>query len=283
LFAGCHVSIREGYFGAAKVAYQLGANAFQYFPKNPRSLTIKDFNKQDARLCKEFCNEHNIQSVAHTPYPTSLIPSSEKRKITVQSLLNDLEITEACGSMGVVVHFGSQIDVSGPLKSYELMISVLNEVLEQWDGNSLLLIENVAGTPGTMGTTVEEQVQIRNLTDYPEKIGFCFDTCHAFASGVWTAAKHEEFFEKGTELGYFSQLKVIHLNNSRYEENSGKDRHAEILTGKINPEDIARFVRADQFKSLPFILETPTEDHMQEIKEIRTFQRNQEQKAQAPR
>ncbi|WP_246941638.1 deoxyribonuclease IV [Bacillus pinisoli] len=272
MFAGCHVSIREGYLGAAKVAYQLGANAFQYFPKNPRSLSIKDYNQQDAQLCKQFCKEYNIVSVAHTPYPTSLTPSEEKRELTVTSLLNDLSIAEACGSIGVVVHFGSQIDPNDPLKAYQLMISVLNEVLKQWDGQTLLLIENIAGKPGSMGTTIEELVQIRNLTDYSEKIGFCFDTCHAFASGVWDGDIHQAFIEKGLEHDYFSNVKAIHLNNSKYGLNSGKDRHAGIMAGKIKSEALKNLVRADEVKDLPFILETPTEDHGQEIKDIRSFQ-----------
>ncbi|MBM7661903.1 deoxyribonuclease-4 [Bacillus mesophilus] len=275
MFAGCHVSIREGYLGAAKVAYALGGNAFQYFPKNPRSLTIKNFNKQDAHLCREFCDEYKIQSVAHTPYPTSLTPSEDKRKLTVQSLINDLEIAEACGSIGVVVHYGSQIDASEPLRAYELMISMLNEVLAHWNGKTLLLLENVAGKPGTMGTSIEEQVQIRNLSEYPEKLGYCFDTCHAFASGVWTEDRHKEFFENAQELGYFDHLKVIHFNNSRYEHSSGKDRHAGILTGKIGSNTMASFAREGLVKELPFILETPTEDHAQEIKEIRAFQDNE--------
>ncbi|WP_456279123.1 deoxyribonuclease IV [Bacillus sp. AK128] len=272
MLAGCHVSIREGYLGAAKVAYQLGANAYQYFPKNPRSLTIKDFNKEDARLCKEFCEKYKIQSVAHTPYPTNLTPSDDKRELNVHSLLNDLEIAEACGSIGVVVHFGSQIDPAQPLKAYELMISLLNEVLSKWEGKAMLLIENVAGKPGTMGTSIEEQVQVRSLTQYPEKIGFCLDTCHAFASGVWTGEKHIPFLEKGNDLDYFSHLRVVHLNNSKYEENSGKDRHAEIMTGKIDPEHIGQLVKSDEVRDLPFILETPTEDHQQEIQDIRAFQ-----------
>jgi deoxyribonuclease-4 len=272
VLAGCHVSIREGYFGAAKTAHQLGATAFQYFPKNPRSLSVKDFNKQDALYCKGFCQETGLVSVAHTPYPTSLTPSEEKRKITVQSLLNDLEISEACGSIGVVVHFGGQIDSQHPLKAYELMINVLNEVLEQWNGESLLLIENIAGKPGTMGTTLEEHIQVRNLCDYSEKIGFCFDTCHAFASGVWTGDNTENFFKHGNELDYFADLKVIHLNNSKYEQELGIDRHANIMSGKINSDYIMKFLRAGKVSSLPFILETPGDDHKQEIHDIRVLQ-----------
>jgi deoxyribonuclease IV len=71
---GCHVSIREGYLGAGKAVKAKNAFAFQYFPKNPRSLRVKDYNREDAALWKAFCKEHDIFSIAHTPYPTSLTP-----------------------------------------------------------------------------------------------------------------------------------------------------------------------------------------------------------------
>ncbi len=269
MLAGCHVSIKNGYLGAAKTAHDLGATAYQYFPKNPRSLLVKDFNKQDALLCKDFCKEKRIVSVAHTPYPTSLTPSESKREITIHSLLNDLEIAEACGSIGVVVHFGSHIDTHNPLKGYELMISILNDVSQRWNGDSILLIENIAGKSGIMGTTLEEQIQVRNLCEQPDKIGFCFDTCHAFASSLWVGDNDTEFMEKGNDLGYFDHLKVIHLNNSKYESGSGKDRHANIISGKINVEFISQLISAKEISHLPFVLETPGDNHKEEIELIR--------------
>ena len=63
------------------------------------------------------------------------------------------------------------------------MLEMLNRLLSNWDGECLILLENNAGTKGALGTTIEEQVQIRDLSDDPEKIAFCLDTCHAFASG----------------------------------------------------------------------------------------------------
>lgn len=51
---GSHVSIKDGYLGAAKIAASMNATAFNYFPKNPRSLSIKGFNKGDALTCKDF-------------------------------------------------------------------------------------------------------------------------------------------------------------------------------------------------------------------------------------
>ncbi|RFU67685.1 deoxyribonuclease IV [Peribacillus saganii] len=266
---GCHVSIREGYIGAAKLAASFNAAAYQYFPKNPRSLTIKNFDRSDAEHCKQFCEENQLISVAHTPYPTSLTPTESKKDLTIQSLLNDLEIVEACGSIGVVVHFGHRTEENNPLAGYQLMIEMLNTVLRQWDGESMILLENNAGKHGLMGTTLEELVQVRSLCNYPEKIGFCLDTCHAFASGIWNEDNSDEFFSKGEELGYFEHLKAIHLNNSKYPTYSMKDRHANIFnSGYISEKLFEEFVHAPAIKHVPFILETPSDEgvtHQQEI------------------
>ncbi|MFD2924679.1 deoxyribonuclease IV [Halobacillus naozhouensis] len=270
---GSHVSIREGYLGAARKAASMNASAFQYFPKNPRSLSVKEVNREDAASCKEFCEKHNLISVSHSPYPTNLTPTStSKRNQVVQSLLNDLEITNACGSLGVVVHFGKEISQDDPLVSYQLMIDVLNEILDQWEGECKILLENNAGKPGTIGTTLEELVQIRQLCDDPEKIGFCFDTCHAFASGLWNGDDWGEVWSKGAELGYFEQLEVVHLNNSKYESGSGKDRHANIIDhGYITATQFDQLLRTPPLKNIPFILETPKEvvSHQEEIALLR--------------
>ncbi|ARI78754.1 deoxyribonuclease IV [Halobacillus mangrovi] len=269
---GSHVSIKDGYLGAAKQAASLNAGAFQYFPKNPRSLSVKSFDKEDANMCKEYCTEKGIVSVAHTPYPTTLTPADDKKKEQViDSLLSDLEIAEACGSLGVVVHFGKNIFRDDPLASYRLMLEILNYVLSQWEGNCKILLENMAGKPGTMGTTLEELVQLRKLCDYPEKIGYCLDTCHAFASGLWNGDNWKQLLHKGVELGYFEHLVVFHLNNSKYDTGSGKDRHANIFNaGYIKEEQFSQVMESSLIENIPFILETPKEkvSHEKEIQQL---------------
>ncbi|MEH7098030.1 deoxyribonuclease IV [Neobacillus vireti] len=271
MIIGSHVSIRDGYTGAAKRAVRNHGTAFQYFPKNPRSLSIKEFDREDAKSCSDFCLEHQLYSVAHTPYSTSLTPEIDKQELTIASLLNDLEITDACGSIGVVVHYGSQISKTDPLASYHLMLKILNSVLSKWNGSSLILLENNAGTKGALGTTLEELVQIRNLCDYPEKVGFCLDTCHAFASGLWNGGNTEGFIEKGESLGYWEELKVIHLNNSKYPTGSKKDRHANIfnsLNGYINADQLKELVRSSVLARIPLILETPDDEGVSHKEEI---------------
>ena len=138
------------------------------------------------RAANAFCHQHGIESVAHAPYPTNpAVHDPARREMVVQSLLNDLIIAEACGSIGVIVHFWRIItQLSTACKGIN-MIRCLNHVLAQWDGKAQLLIENEAGGHGPMGTRIEELTQIRDLVERPEQMGFCFDTCHAFQSGEW--------------------------------------------------------------------------------------------------
>ncbi|MDF2963638.1 MAG: putative endonuclease, partial [Paenibacillus sp.] len=256
---GCHISIRKGYEEAARTALKLGAGAFQYFPKNPRSLTVKRWNPKDAEACAQFSRNHGIASIAHAPYPTNLASEdSELRQATVLSLRNDLEIAEACGSVGVVVHFG-KYKGGDTLQGYKNIIQCLHEVLSDWQGQAKLLIENQAGEGTLMGTTLEELIQIRNLSDCRDHIGFCFDTCHAFASGLWPSHPDgwTDLADKASSLGYFDHLKAVHLNDSMYPCGAGKDRHENIGNGHIGEIRFREFLKSPSIRMLPLVLETP--------------------------
>jgi deoxyribonuclease-4 len=267
MYIGSHVSIRKGYAEAAKAAYAMGANAFQYFPKNPRSIYPKSFDPQDAAACAQFCSEHGLLSIGHAPYPLNLAAAEDMQNVMVAAILNGLEITHACGSIGLVVHFGKYKGAE-MLQGYQNIIGTVNKALRQWHGNALLLLENQAGEGTPMGTTMEELVQIRSLSDYPDKIGFCLDTCHAFASGLWHGHDWADVQEKGDKLGYLAQLKTVHLNDSRYACGSHRDRHANIGHGFIGLEPFKDLLRSSYVRNIPVVLETsPAADgtHRDEI------------------
>ncbi|WP_238392591.1 deoxyribonuclease IV [Paenibacillus antri] len=271
---GCHISIKHGYSGAAQTAAAIGATAFQYFPKNPRGLSVKDFSASDAAACAAFCREHGIRSIAHTTYATNLAAEGALREPTIRSLRNDLEIAEACGSEGVVVHFGKWKGSGDPLEGYKVIIAALNETLQDWRGNAKLLIENQAGEGTAIGTTLEELVSIRQLTAYPEQIGFCLDTCHFFASGVWSGANWQELYEAGSKLGYWRHLMALHLNDSVYPTGSRRDRHANIGGGAIGARALAEALATPELVGLPVVLETPVpmqSSHQAEIEFVRSL------------
>ncbi|MDF2659889.1 MAG: endonuclease [Paenibacillus sp.] len=274
MYFGAHVSIRHGFLEAAKQTHRMGGRAFQFFPKNPRSLSLKTMDRRDAEACAAFCREHDIRSIAHTPYPTNLAADAgERRQIVVRSLLNDLEIADACGAVGVVVHFGIYKGAER-LDGYKNIVATLNEVVEQWEGTSQLLIENQSGEHARMGMTFEELTGIRNLCAHPHKVGFCLDTCHAFASGLWDGSNWGEVEAKGVSLGYFDELKAVHLNDSVYPHQSYKDRHANIGKGEIGETSLRKLLESPYLRHIPIVLETPTPaagTHREEIAKLKSL------------
>ncbi|QRG69688.1 deoxyribonuclease IV [Brevibacillus choshinensis] len=268
---GCHVSIRHSYEGAARTAHGLGGKSFQFFPKNPRSLGVKVFDERDAGACRAFCEEHGILAIAHTPYTVNLcVQDPDLYEATILSVSNDLEIAEACGALGVVVHFG-QHKGSDVLEGYKRMISMVNRILAGWEGKARLLVENNAGQGNRMGTTLEELTQVRLLVAEPQKVGFCLDTCHAFASGLWKGNDWEQVAERMRAHDFFSSLCAIHLNDSLYPTGSFRDRHANIGKGEIGDAAFAAFLRTPELQGLPLVLETPghgEESHRDEIRHV---------------
>ncbi|MGG1876036.1 deoxyribonuclease IV [Paenibacillus cisolokensis] len=271
---GSHVSTRGGFLAAARHAADIGGSCFQYFPKNPRSLHIKQPDIRDAQACAAFCREHDLQSIAHTPYPSNMAVGQsrgdEHYRLTVQSLVNDLVIAEACGSLGIVVHFG-HLKSEDVLAGYQNVIRCLNDVLAGWRGSAKLLIENQAGDHGSMGMTLEECVKVRQLAEHPEHIGFCLDTCHLYAAGGWNPARTDELLAKGQELGYWDHLVAVHLNDSKYGAGSRKDRHARIGQGMIGEEGLRSLVLSTELAGKMFVLESEKgEDgtHREDIAEV---------------
>lgn len=257
---GRHLSIRNGYAAAAKAAHEGGMSAFQYFPKNPRSLTVKSFDRRDAAKCAETCREHGIVTIAHTPYPTNLaFDGEEARERVVQSLLNDLDIAEHCGSIGVVVHFGIYKGAE-KLRGYQSIIQCLNDVTAGWSGKAKLLIEIQSGEHAYMGTTFEELAQIRNLCNDPAKLAFCLDTCHMFASGMWKGAGDEAWTATAEKLGVLNAVAAVHFNDSLHPAGSRRDRHAPVGQGYIGLKAMRWIMSLPGLREVPFILETPPDE-----------------------
>ena len=94
------------------------------------------------------------------------------------------------------------------------------------------------------------------------------DTCHAFASGLWTGDNWKELEGAGRKLDYFTHLKAIHLNNSKYPTEARKDRHANILSGHITKKQWLTFFHSPLFQTIPLILETPTKENYSHKEEL---------------
>lgn len=257
---GCHLSIAKGLEAAAKNAVRLNAQAFQFFSKNPRGFRSKTINREDADKGVALMRQHGLATIAHSPYITNLsTPKPDLQELTVRSLVEDLTICDAYGTPGLVVHSGKHVDM-GESYGLDRMVETLNLILEAYQGPCRILLENTAGQGSEVGTTLEQLVQTRARTIAPERVGFCFDTCHGFAAGLWNAELLPAFLQTARDTGYLQALQAIHFNDSKGPFGNHRDRHEFIGKGNIGEEALSAFLRSPEFQVLPVLLETPAEN-----------------------
>ncbi|HYF75643.1 MAG TPA: deoxyribonuclease IV [Symbiobacteriaceae bacterium] len=256
---GCHVSISKGYGVAVENAHRLGCESFQFFTKNPRAFKGKAADTVQAERGRALLAQFGLTAVAHAPYITNLsTPDPELREISIASLVQDLENAEAYGAIGTVCHMGKHVG-EGEEKGMERMIDTLNELLERYTGSCPLLLENTAGQGTELGTTLEQCVEVRSRVAQPHRIGFCFDTCHGFAAGAYRPEDWEGFVSHARSIGYWEHLKAVHLNDSKFDYGSRKDRHANLGKGFIGENGMAAILGSSALNGMPVVLETPVE------------------------
>ena len=89
--------------------------------------------------------------------------------------------------------------------------------------------------------------------------GICVDTCHAFAAGcdIRTPEGVDELLSSVDKHIGADKLKLIHLNDSKGDLGSNRDRHEHIGKGGIGLEGFSQFLSRKEVRAVPLILETP--------------------------
>jgi deoxyribonuclease-4 len=267
---GFHVSIMGSIDKAVGRAVEGGYTTFQIFTSNPRQWKPKELTSEEIKAFVEKVNSNDVKPVfAHMPYLPNL--ASPKDGVYIKSCENLTLELERCGSLEIpylVTHLGSHLG-AGMRKGFARIIKAINWAFEVVEEDVMLLLENTAGTRNSMGGSFEDiQYIIQGLT-YPEHVGICFDTSHAFAAGYDLRSQEsvEEIIEKFNETIGFKKLKLIHLNDSKGDLNSRIDRHEHIGMGKIGEEGFRNILRS-RLGKLPLILETPKDARRSDIENL---------------
>ena len=102
--------------------------------------------------------------------------------------------------------------------------------------------------------------KILDLVEQKDKIGVCLDTCHIWDAGYDVRDDLDGVIAEFDGIIGLSRLRAIHINDSMNLCGAKKDRHAKIGEGQIGTEALVRVINHDKLRTLPFILETPTDD-----------------------
>lgn len=259
LYIGCHLSSSKGFLAMGKQAYDIGANTFQFFTRNPRGGAAKPVDPDDISAFLAFAQEHEFgKIVAHAPYTLNACAADEKiRRFARETFADDLKRMDMLPGNYYNFHPGSHVK-QGTETGIRLIVETLDSVLRE-DLKTTVLLETMAGKGSEIGRTFGEIREIIDRVKMPEKLGVCLDTCHIFDGGydiVNSLDSVVEEFDRAIGLG---RLKAVHLNDSMNTLGSHKDRHQKLGEGNIGAKALMAVVNHPAFDSLPFVLETPND------------------------
>jgi len=259
---GVHVSIAGSLDRAVDRAKDAGCDVFQIFSRNPRGWSIKPLSDEDCAAFKTKIRATGILPVDHMPYlPNLASPKEEVWEKSVETLSSELDRCHRLGIPYLVTHLGHHLG-TGIAGGRTRVIKAINAALETNDNPVMLLLENTAGEKNSVGSSFEHIHAIMDALLQSERIGVCFDTCHAFAAGyeLRTEAGITETLAQMDEQFGTKQLRIIHLNDTKGDRGSGLDRHEHIGMGFIGEDGFRRILHHPVFADLPLICETPVDE-----------------------
>lgn len=263
LLLGAHVSSAGGLGNAPIRGGEIGATAVQLFTKMPSRWAERVVEDADAVLFREGRAEKGIGfACAHDSYLINLAtPDETLRERSFASFRSELERSGRLGLDAIVTHPGNATD--GEMeRGLAQNASMIQRALEETEDGPRVLLEITAGSGRVLGSTFEELAQLRAMIDEPyrDRVGICFDTCHAFAAGYDLIEDYEGVMERFDRVIGLEHLEVFHMNDSKKPLGSRRDRHAEIGEGELGLEPFRSIMNDPRFGSVPKILETPKGD-----------------------
>lgn len=274
---GCHVSIAGGLWNAPKNAADLDCETFQIFSRSPHGGPVKPITPDVVEQFQAAMAEHNLSTfVIHAPYFINL-GSSTPRIFhgSVAVIREELERGTLIGAQFVMFHPGSFKDL-GDEAGMKQAKEALVKILDGYKGTTQLLIEISAGAGSVIGDTFEEIAELMDpVKKHPGFGGVCFDTQHAFGSGYDLrdpASVKKTFINFDKAIG-LDLLRMSHVNDSKVEFGSHRDRHEHIDDGHIGKKGFQAFFDflTEKKLNLPLILETEHDKVQADIKLLKAL------------
>ena len=242
-----------------KEAVAIGADTFQFFTRNPRGGSVRPLDIKDVQALNEFMKAHHFAPIlAHAPYTLNGCSKTEKtRQFAVAAMTDDLQRLEYIDHCQYNFHPGSHVG-QGADAGIAWIVQMLNTAMFAGQRTTVLL-ETMAGKGTEVGRNFIELARILEGVQQIDHMGVCLDTCHVFDSGYDIVGQLEDVLREFDHYIGLEKLKAVHLNDSKNELGSHKDRHEKIGQGHIGMEAFGRIINHPVLRNLPFYLETPND------------------------
>jgi len=216
------------------------ADLLQIFLGNPQSWKKPPPREDAAELAAS-----NIDIYVHAPYLVNVVAGNNRVRIPSRKILQQTcDAAAAVGATAVIVHGGH---MTGDDEVEDDGFVRWRKALEQTETDVPIFIENTAGGAVAMARDIEVIGRLwQEIGDLG--VGFCLDTCHAWAAGQ----KMDGLVDR--VLQATGRIDLVHCNDSRDPFDSRRDRHANLGDGEIDQGALVDVVRA---ANAPVVLETP--------------------------
>ena len=230
-------------------ATERGATIAQFFLGDPQGYKGPEWEYAGgAEALRADAEAAGIELYVHAPYLINVATTNNRIRIPSRKLLQQhMDAAASIGAKGLIVHGGHVNKSDDPEKGFDNW----RKAVEATDIKIPLLIENTAGGDNAMARHLDRIGRLWEAISGAEgfeDVGFCLDTCHAHAGGNDLTTIVDDI------RAITGRIDLVHCNDSRDEFGSGADRHTNLGSGLIDPEQVAAVVRAAQAS---VIVETP--------------------------
>jgi len=260
LLAGAHMSIAGGMHKAFERGRQVGCKTIQIFLKNSNQWKAKPLTEEARILFQKAQKESGISPVlAHDSYLINLAsPDRFLYKKSVNAFVEELKRANSLGVPYLVLHPGAHMG-AGIKAGVARVAKALTHALQLVEPPAVILVENTAGQGSSLGCRFEQLAAILEQIGNWDRVGFCLDTCHAFAAGydLRTEDGYGETMREFDRLIGIGKILAFHVNDSRKDLGCRVDRHCHIGKGFLGLHAFRLLVNDARFAAIPKILETP--------------------------
>lgn len=260
MLIGSHVGMKAPnmLLGAAQEAVSYAANTFMIYTGAPQNTRRKDISEMKIDSGQQYIKEHHLSHiVVHAPYIVNLgnTIKPENFAFGVEFLRGEVMRATAVGADQITLHPGAHVG-AGADAALKQIIKGLNEVITV-DQIPQIAIETMAGKGTEVGITFEQLATIIDGVTNNNKLSVTFDTCHTNDAGYPIKNDFDGVLNQFDHAIGLERLKVMHLNDSKNEQGSHKDRHANTGMGTIGFDTLNYIVHHPQLEKVPKILESP--------------------------
>ncbi|MEX0886921.1 MAG: deoxyribonuclease IV [Phycisphaeraceae bacterium] len=258
---GSHLSIAGGMENALIKARELDMDCVQVFTKNQRQWRVPPLRPEQIAAWRDYQQTTGItRAVSHDSYLINLAsPDPAARDKSIGLYREELTRCEQLGIGDLVMHPGAHMN-AGDDAGLGRVVDAFDQLHAELPGlNVVTCVEITAGQGTALGHRLEHLAWIIDHVADGKRVGVCLDTAHLLAAGydLTSAAGARRVLKEVEGAIGLSQVRVLHVNDSKTARGSRVDRHEHIGHGHVALAAFEVIVNEPAFVDVPKIMETP--------------------------